>query len=735
MSTFKYDLTIGMIVKNEIKYLRRCLETLQPLRDAVSCQLIITDTGSTDGTKELAQEFADVYLEFAWCDDFAKARNTGVALAEGRWFIYIDADNEFDESLLEIARFLKIPRVETKYDAASVIIRNYQNIQKTESEDIVRALMMNFSKGRRFFQGAVHESIPVNQNKIFTTNTIMHHWGYIGQEIHRKNQRNLPILRKMIEENPSDLKNRFQLAKELGDHEEKCAFLEESIAYTLNMAKKEDDAKLWLMGLRNHYQRYSLFIKDYDLGERLIKEWTTYLPGSIFEINFLGFSMEVYLQQGEKGQDKLYTLFPRYQTMFRKQRKESDARFKLFDNFEYATEFHYYKMEFSTIHSAIESGHREEATVWIQNTNAYQYTLPNGMHKYLFDVVNVCFLLEEYSTISQVFHFAIKESSPRELQLLLKELEGQHHALSKEKKAIFQEVFSARCTHWYMALMKLRFYGSDLTLCPKEVVKLLKNHPNLSKSPYLAPLLYSYLATGEDVVSYVKHCSLEQLTKIEPRLLSQYPEVEQTLSERLSHLPPVLSLEEKQILGHLAMSVAVKQEGNRSLFWSGVSLVVLAVAERGSVSPSHQEREHSAVLLWQSKEDPTQFSSARCQAVALCPELEGVLSSFSEAPPETLLEIAAKKKQIQQTIEALLAAGQDQSAQQLMTAFETAYPDATQCLRYIPRFTPVQDPVHHLKEALSHSLPLLDTPSSQARKQFLEKQYHSLRDHSQGELP
>ena len=38
-------LTIGMIVKNEIRCLERCLKALQPLRDALPCELIIADTG------------------------------------------------------------------------------------------------------------------------------------------------------------------------------------------------------------------------------------------------------------------------------------------------------------------------------------------------------------------------------------------------------------------------------------------------------------------------------------------------------------------------------------------------------------------------------------------------------------------------------------------------------------------------------------------------------------------
>ncbi|MCH5186354.1 MAG: glycosyltransferase, partial [Oscillospiraceae bacterium] len=52
-------LSVGLIVKNEEKYLRRCLDGLKPILNALDAELIITDTGSTDGTLEIAREFTD----------------------------------------------------------------------------------------------------------------------------------------------------------------------------------------------------------------------------------------------------------------------------------------------------------------------------------------------------------------------------------------------------------------------------------------------------------------------------------------------------------------------------------------------------------------------------------------------------------------------------------------------------------------------------------------------------
>ena len=70
--------SLCMIVKNEAEVLARCLESAAGLVD----EIILVDTGSTDGTKEVAARFTDRIYEFAWEDDFAAARNYAFSLAE-----------------------------------------------------------------------------------------------------------------------------------------------------------------------------------------------------------------------------------------------------------------------------------------------------------------------------------------------------------------------------------------------------------------------------------------------------------------------------------------------------------------------------------------------------------------------------------------------------------------------------------------------------------------------------
>lgn len=79
-----------MIVKNEAAHLARCLASVQAWVD----EIILVDTGSTDETIAIAESFQARIFSFAWCNDFAAARNVSLAQAQGEWIFVIDADEE-----------------------------------------------------------------------------------------------------------------------------------------------------------------------------------------------------------------------------------------------------------------------------------------------------------------------------------------------------------------------------------------------------------------------------------------------------------------------------------------------------------------------------------------------------------------------------------------------------------------------------------------------------------------
>ena len=116
-------LSICMIVKNEERCLERCLKSLIPLKEKINCEIIVTDTGSTDNSIEIAKKYADKLLYFEWCNDFAAARNVGLEQAKGKWIMSIDADEELTEDISELVTFFT-DKENYRYNGCLVKLKN-----------------------------------------------------------------------------------------------------------------------------------------------------------------------------------------------------------------------------------------------------------------------------------------------------------------------------------------------------------------------------------------------------------------------------------------------------------------------------------------------------------------------------------------------------------------------------------------------------------------------------------
>lgn len=85
--------------RNGEKYLARQLEALANQSCAVGWELVISDNGSTDRTKSIAEEFRSRFPSLVVIDSSARigpgaARNAGVRVAQGDRIVFCDADDE-----------------------------------------------------------------------------------------------------------------------------------------------------------------------------------------------------------------------------------------------------------------------------------------------------------------------------------------------------------------------------------------------------------------------------------------------------------------------------------------------------------------------------------------------------------------------------------------------------------------------------------------------------------------
>jgi glycosyltransferase involved in cell wall biosynthesis len=98
-------ISLCMIVRNERPRLGAALESVRGLAD----ELIVVDTGSTDGTQDLARQMGASVVEAPWSGDFSAARNVGLDRARGPWILVLDADETLSSGACAEVRALVQP--------------------------------------------------------------------------------------------------------------------------------------------------------------------------------------------------------------------------------------------------------------------------------------------------------------------------------------------------------------------------------------------------------------------------------------------------------------------------------------------------------------------------------------------------------------------------------------------------------------------------------------------------
>lgn len=142
-----------MIVKNEAATLERCLRLARPHVDEV----VVVDTGSTDGTREIARRYADVFDEIAWPDSFAAARNHSFDFATCDFILWLDGD----EYLPEERHWRRLRKALRGSDVAGIQlpVRNLMPEGQILASDRLWMERLVRNDARLRFTGRVHNQI------------------------------------------------------------------------------------------------------------------------------------------------------------------------------------------------------------------------------------------------------------------------------------------------------------------------------------------------------------------------------------------------------------------------------------------------------------------------------------------------------------------------------------------------------------------------------------------------
>jgi hypothetical protein len=215
---------LAMIVRDGGAGLARCLQSALPGVDGI----VVGDTGSSDGSAEVARRFGARVLQIPWNDDFSQARNAVLEAVETDWVLWLDADE-----MLSAADAAQIPvlAAQDRIDAFEVWRWNYVRTLNSRSGGraaepnpvaIPEARLypaytryLNTLFFRRlpglYFENAVHETVARRVRALglraAVAPFVVHHFGFVeGPAEMRvaKNEYYHRLGRKKLEENPDD---------------------------------------------------------------------------------------------------------------------------------------------------------------------------------------------------------------------------------------------------------------------------------------------------------------------------------------------------------------------------------------------------------------------------------------------------------------------------------------------------------------------------------------------------
>ena len=285
VNTTECLVTISMLVSNRIDTVEKCFESFRPLLEQIPSEFIAVDTvgdEKSDGSVDVARKYADKIVHFEWCDDFAAARNAGLKEARGKWLIYLDDDEWFDDAGPLIDFFSK-PELYENYDCVSMMEHSYTSASQIDYVSNKFLRISAIVPGSKFVN-PVHELLKgiVYRNEYDLKETFVHHVGYIGKLSDKKTERNRKIMDAELEKHPDNLHLWLQQIAGVGSDADETLELSEKAIFELRKLELSDwNNQVWIEIFLYRMKSYAR-LKMWDKLDENVDEFLEHVKNPFF---------------------------------------------------------------------------------------------------------------------------------------------------------------------------------------------------------------------------------------------------------------------------------------------------------------------------------------------------------------------------------------------------------------------------------------------------------------------
>ncbi len=477
----EFLLSICMMVKDEEKNLRRCLDAMRSILDKGDTELIIVDTGSKDATADIAHEYTDKVFFHPWNDNFSEMRNITISYAKGRYILIIDADEVLNDALL-LHKYLS----DEGLSSYNTFIIKIKNLDSSGGYTVLPQERIFINDGSFRYRGSVHNQ-PVFKKPIANTDIYITHYGYLfhDKELReRKFIRTAGILQKELKKEPDNIYYRFQLARSYSAHHDKKEALDE-IRKAYHFISRDKETR------RNHAYIYGSYCiisaenNEYEEAIRICKEG---------------------LEVKEEYLDLYYVMAAAYVTIGR--REEAQAAYIKY--IELVSQYDKLSISADRAVEMCYTGekYQDAANAYLANAfynkDSYDECYKHAMLIYdentrAINSVKALLKLKRYDEIKSLYTASLKNKNMRESIEML--IEAEMSGMNDENKEKIQTVFSDG-DGTYFILNRIRICDGDVRL--RLTTEALKQVDFCDLPDYYADMLIDIDKISRPILSILK---------------------------------------------------------------------------------------------------------------------------------------------------------------------------------------------------------------------------------------